>query len=70
MRLARVLLSFDVFRRKKISQMIFAVMCQDAPAAGEWRALADRSEKRSGQRVFCRQDFLESLHSLAPLGAI
>ena len=50
--------------------MIFAVMRQDAPAAGEWRALVDRSEKRSGQRFFCRQSFLESLHSFMPLGAI
>ena len=50
--------------------MIFAVMHQDAPAAGKRRALADQPKKRDDWRGFYRQDFLESLRSLMPLGAI
>ena len=50
--------------------MIFAVMHQDAPAACKRRAFASRPKKRNDRRVFGRQDFVESLRSLAPLGAI
>ena len=50
--------------------MIFAVMRQHTPAAGKRRAFAGLPRKRNDRRVFCRQDFLESLRSLALLGAI
>ena len=50
--------------------MIFAVMRQDALAAGKRRALADRPKERNGRMIFDRQNFAESLRSLMPLSAI